>query len=385
VWLGWLWMMAGVNVGTVLYAGYADAFGFDSLTLTLIFTTYAVTLVLSVLLAGRLSDRVGRRPVLLAGLLVSAVGLVVFARAGATAWLFVARALQGVAVGLVSGPATAALVELDAHGSGQRPALLAGLAQVLGSGTGPLLGGALAQWAPDPLQLSFWVVLGGTVMAGAATVTLLESTRPNADRWRVQWPRVPPEIRAATLRVGVTSGIVWASLALYLSVVPSYVADLLDTSNLALIGANSALALVASGLTQLAALRLTGRRQGAQGVGLGLLALGLGVLTMASASRSLAVLLIGAVVTGVGHGLAFLNAQDELNVIAPAARRGEVTSAFLCMIYVVVGSAVVGVGLLDRIVTFTLAVGAVATTLAIGALIVAGWQLQASRTTEGRL
>ena len=39
-----------------------------------------------------------------------------------------------------------------------------------------------------------------------------------------------------------------------------------------------------------------------------------------------------AVAIGIGHGLSFLGAQDELNGIAPAERRGEVTSAFVCCI-----------------------------------------------------
>jgi MFS family permease len=377
VWLGWLWLMAGVNVGTVLYAVYAEKFGFSSLVLTLVFATYAVTLVLAVLLGGRLSDRLGRRPVLLAGMVVSAVALLVFANAGGVGWLFAARALQGVAVGLISGPATAALVEIDPRRDQRRPALLAGLAQVLGSGGGPLIGGCLVQWAPYPLELSFYVVLAATVVAAAFTLVLPEPGPSDNEEWRIQWPRVPPEIRAAFFRVGVTSGIVWAALALYLSVVPSYVADLLETSNLALIGANSAVPLIASGVTQVCAFRLTGRPTTFQGLGLGLLAAGLGVLTAASSVHSLALLLFGAVVTGIGHGLAFVHAQDELNKMAPVARRAEVTSAFICCIYVVVGSAVITVGVLDRWTSFAVAVGGVAVVMALGALVVAGWHIAA--------
>ncbi len=380
VWLGWLWLMAGVNVGTVLYAVYADDFGFSSLVLTLVFATYAVTLVLAVLLGGRLSDRVGRRPVILAGLVASAFGLVVFARADAVAWLFVARAFQGLAVGLISGPATAALVEIDPRRDEGRPALLAGLAQVVGSGSGPLIGGCLAQWAPDPLQLGFYVMLVGSLVAGAFTLALPEPGGSGDEPWRVQWPRVPAEIRAAFLRVGISAGIVWGALALYLSVVPTYVADLLDTSDLALIGAISAIALIASGLTQMCAQRLSGMSARYQALGLGLLALGLGVLTAASSVQSLPLHLGGAVVTGVGHGFTFLNAQDELNRIAPVERRAEVTSAFICCIYLLVGFAVVTVGVLDRWTSFTVAVDTVAVTLGAGALAVAGWQLAAGST-----
>src|SRR3954452_2242903 len=151
VFLGWLWVMAGANVAAPLYSVYAGKFGFSSLVLTTVFATYAVTLVGTLLVGGRLADRFGRRPVILAGLAVAAVALVVFTAASSTWWLYAARALQGVAVGLISGPATAALVEIDPQRDRARPALLAGLAQAVGSGLGPLLSGSLAQWAPAPL------------------------------------------------------------------------------------------------------------------------------------------------------------------------------------------------------------------------------------------
>src|SRR5437868_2334013 len=154
VWVTWLVLMAGANLATPLYAVYAQRFGFSSLVLTAIFAAYAFVLVPSLLLFGRLSDRFGRRPVMFAGLLVACAGLVLFSAAQGTAWLFAARALQGLAVGMISGPATAALVEFDPRRDEQRPALLAGLAQAGGSGVGPVAAGLLAQWAPAPRQLS---------------------------------------------------------------------------------------------------------------------------------------------------------------------------------------------------------------------------------------
>jgi len=93
--LAWLLVMAGANLAAPLYAVYAKRFDFSSLVLTLIFATYAFTLIPPLLLFGRLSDRVGRRPVLAAGLTSACAGLILFALAGSTAWLFAARACQG--------------------------------------------------------------------------------------------------------------------------------------------------------------------------------------------------------------------------------------------------------------------------------------------------
>ena len=378
VFLGWLWLMAGANLAAPLYAVYAGEFGFSGIVLTTVFATYALTLVATLLVGGRLADRFGRRPVILTGLVVAAVALVVFTAATATWWLYTARALQGIAVGLISGPATAALVEIDPQRERARPALLAGLAQAVGSGVGPLLSGGLAEWAPAPLRTSYLVGLAGTALAGAFVWALPESHRGD-EPWRMQWPRVPHAIRRDFIRLGLTAGLAWASLALYLSVVPSYVAGLLSTGNLALLGANSALACFASAGTQIWTQRRGGHERGQdrrrwQAVGLGLLAAGLVLMVVSSLTQSLVTVLLGAVVTGVGHGLGYLHAQDELNAVAPAERRAEVSAAFVCCIYVLVGGAVVAVGVLEEVRTLTGAVGIVGGLLTIGAVLVAGWQ-----------
>ncbi len=281
--LAWLWLMAGANLAAPLYARYAAEFGFPAIVLTTVFATYAVTLVLTLLTCGRLADRFGRRPVIAAGLGVGVVALVVFAAAGSPLWLYVARALQGIAVGLVSGPATAALVELDPDPEHGRPALLAGLAQAVGSGTGPLLAGLLAQVAPAPLHLSFLVGAAVTVAWLLLVRLVPEPGERSAEPWRMQWPRVPEHIRSDFWRLGLTGGLVWASLALYLSVVPSYVAQLLHTGNLALIGANSALACFASAATQIVLQRHPTPRRATQAVGLTVLAAGLVVLVVSAA------------------------------------------------------------------------------------------------------
>jgi hypothetical protein len=134
-------------------------------------------------------------------------------------------------------------------------------------------------------------------------------------------------------------------------------------------------ALAASCAAQLASREVRLRRRSAEAAGLGLLAIGLTGVVVASPLRSLTVLLVASITIGVGHGLGFLNAQDELNALAPPERRGEVTSAFISCIYAVVAFSVIGSGLLDRWLSLSLAVGAVAVTLAAGALLTAVWQL----------
>jgi len=79
------------------------------------------------------------------------------------------------------------------------------------------------------------------------------------------------------------------------------------------------------------------------------------------------------VLTGTGHGIGFLYAQDDLNRIAPADRRGEVTAAFITCIYVAVAGSVITVGLVDTRLSLAVAVGIVAAALAAVSLAACAW------------
>jgi MFS family permease len=373
VWGAWLVLMAGANLATPLYAVYAERFGFSSLVLTAIFATYAFVLVPALILFGRLSDRFGRRPAVVAGLVVACGGLGLFAAATSAGWLFAARATQGLAVGMVSGAATAALVELDPGEDRRRAAMWAGLAQAGGSALGPLSAGVLAEWMPAPRQLCFLVFLGATLAAAGAVWALPEPAEREREPWRIEWPRVPREVRSAFARVSLTAATVWATLALFLSIVPSYAADLLGTRNLALLATIAAASVVASSVAQVLAQRRAGSRRRDQAFGLALLAVGLLALVVAAPLHSLTLMLVGAVAAGGGHGVAFLNAQQELNELAPPQRRGEVTAAFISCIYFLVACSVISSGVLDLWLPLTVSVEITAGALVAIAAATAAW------------
>jgi MFS family permease len=371
-------LVAGANLATPLYAVYRERFGFSSAVLTLVFATYALVLSPSLIVFGALSDRVGRRPVIAGGLAIAMAGLALFALARSTPWLFAARAVQGLAVGTASGAATAALVELAPAGEQARAALLSTLAQAGGSAAGPLVGGVLAQWAPAPRVTSFvagLVVTGGVL---AAVLALPSMPGPAGAAWRLQRPGVPPEIRARFARLALTGAAAWAVAALYLSVVPSYAGDLLNTSNLALEGAIAGGMLLASCAAQVV-FRRGGFAERDQAVGLVLVIVGLVALVLAFPAGSLALVLFAALVGGVGHGMAFLGAQADLNAVAPPERRGEVTAAFFMCIYMGVAVSAIGVGLVATATSLETAVAVFALVTGFASVGAVVWHVAVAR------
>src|SRR5690242_14377314 len=92
-------LLAASSVPSPLYPVFQDQWHFSDVTLTSVFAIYAITLLAALLTVGSISDHIGRRPTLLAALVLEIVAMLLFAGAEGTGWLFAARALQGIATG----------------------------------------------------------------------------------------------------------------------------------------------------------------------------------------------------------------------------------------------------------------------------------------------
>ena len=337
-----LLLLTGTNLATPLYRTYERLFGFSPVVVTLVFAAYVAALIPSLLIAGPLSDAVGRRQVLLPAVIVAAAGSAVFMLAGSTAWLFAGRIVQGIAVGAASGALTAGLTETEPNGNQRRAALMATAASVGGLGLGPLLAGVLAQYGPAPRQLPFAVEIAALVPAAVFAATMPgQETRT---RWRPRRPQIPAAARQVFLVSGTANFLAFAVIGLFLALVPTYVATLAHSGNLVLGGGTVSGMIACSVGAQIAAY---GRQSHIMQVtGLSLLACGLVLLAIAGAASSLALLLAAAAVAGVGHGLVFLCGLTEVNNAAPASRRADVLSSFYVIVYLGVGVPVIGAGLL---------------------------------------
>lgn len=339
-------LLTGTNLATPLYRGYEHRFGFSPLVLTLVFAVYVAVLIPSLLVAGPLSDAIGRRRVVLPAIAVAALGSVGFALATDVWWLFAARILQGLAIGASSGALTATLAELEPNGNRRKAALVSTAVSMGGLGLGPLSAGLLAQYAPAPYVLPF-VLEVVLLVPATAVIATLPGVRPTT-RWRPRPPEIPGPMRAVFATSGTANFLAFAVIGMFLTLVPTYVASLTHSTNLVFGGGAVALMLACSVTAQFVGYGASARVL--EYVGLPLLAAGLALLALAGSMSSLILLLGAAAIAGTGHGLVFLGGLTAVNHAAPAGRRAEVVSGFYVIVYAGVGLPVIGVGFLAGVI-----------------------------------
>ena len=335
-------IMVGTTLPTPMYALYAERMHFAVFTTTVIFATYAVGVLTALLVFGRWSDAIGRRPVLLGGALFALASAVIFLVADDVPLLFVGRLLSGLSAGIFTGTATAAVVEAAPPAQRDRAAVVATIANIGGLGAGPLLAGILVQYAPHPLQLSFVVHIVLVVLAIGA-VLLAPETSGRTGRIGFQRLSIPAEVRQVFLTGATAAFAGFAVTGLFTAVTPSFVAGVIGNPNHAVAGAVAGSIFGASAVAQLAARRMEPQR--AVAIGCAILVLGMVILAVALALSSLVTLLVGAAVAGVGQGMSFGRGLAAITEAAPADRRAEVSSTYFVVAYVAISLPVVGEGL----------------------------------------
>lgn len=315
-----------------LYATYRELWGFSPTVLTLVFAVYAFGVLAALLLAGGVSDVVGRRPVLVAALATLIGTSLLFASAGSVGWLFAARAVQGVATGLALGAASAAMLDLHPRRDPAAVGLANGVVSAAGMGLGTFVASVLVEVAPAPRVVPYLVlvVLFAVALAGALALPEPVAAR-SRPRPAPQAPRVPAAVRRPFLLASLAVLSSWSIGGLFLALGPQLAGALFDTADHVVAGA-VVLALCGAGaLSQLAFGRAAPWRCATGGS----IALSAGILLIvaAAAADSGPLLLLGAVVGGGGFGTAFLGALRALSVAIPPTHRAEVMSAFYVVAY----------------------------------------------------
>jgi MFS family permease len=315
-----------------LYTTYRELWGFSPVVLTLVYATYAFGVLAALLLAGRLSDEVGRRPVLLVALAALMGASVVFMAADSVVWLFVARGVQGVATGLALGAASAALLDLHPRRDPAGVGLTNGVASASGMGLGVLVSATLVELLPAPRVLPYVALFVLFAIAFAGVVRMPEPVAAGArPRLTPQRPRVPAEVRRPFGLAALAVLSSWSVGGLFLSLGPQLSATLFHTSDHLVVGV-SVFALAGSAAAAQLAFGRTAPWAGAA-AGSVALAAGLLLIVLSASVDSSAVYLAGAVVGGAGFGVAFLGALRALSAAIPPAHRAEVMSAFYVVAY----------------------------------------------------
>ncbi|MDR6867189.1 MFS family permease [Microbacterium resistens] len=372
-------VMAGTTLPTPLYAIYAEQLSFAPLMVTLLFAVYAFGVVAALVVFGRLSDVIGRRPVLIAAVVLAILSTALFLLPPALPVLFAARVLSGLAAGLMSGTGTAAIIDLFPAARRASAGTLAVAVNAGGLALGTLGAGVLSALVAAPLVVPYAVYLALSVLALLGLIVLVPAPRVAAGaRFRVQRVSVPARIRAPFVRAVLAAGSGFAVLGVLTATSALFLAGSLHLASHLLAGAVVGIAFFGMAVGQILARRMTAHRALVTGC-LGLVA-SAAMLGLAFAVTGLAWLIASAVVTGVAGGLCMNAAIGTTVERVEPAERGAVSSAFFAGVYLMLAVPAIIVGILAGATSLSAAGLVLAIAVAVLALVVACVELGARGT-----
>lgn len=168
-------LINALSYGTIipLLYPYAARFGINPAGLGLLFASFSLCQFLATPIIGRLSDKYGRRPLLVMSLIGTTISLSLFASANSLLMLFVARMLDGITGGNIS---VAQAVIADSQKPEERAKWFGFLGAAFGFGflIGPAIGGLLSQFG---LTVPFWFAAGVAAVGSVLAIFLLPETR----------------------------------------------------------------------------------------------------------------------------------------------------------------------------------------------------------------
>jgi predicted MFS family arabinose efflux permease len=343
-------MFMGSTLLTPLFPLYRREFGFSDVTLTLVYAAYVIGNLAALFFFGRLSDQIGRRRVSLPAIALGGIASLVFLFALATPWLFVARALSGLAIGAAAAAASAWAVELLRNR--QRASALATTANMLGVAVGPLLAGLLAEFAPAPLRTTFVVHVLLLAVVAWQIARLPETVAEPLPRWRDASYRpllgVPREVRSEFISPAACGFAIFALGGYYAALLPVWLADELAVPSPAISGAIVA-AFYAIAAAAIILTRTLPSRAAMLG-GLVLLVPSSSLLLLAQIKTSIVALLVATPLGAAAMALGYRGTLEVINSIAPDEQRAQVTASYMIACFLGNALPVIGVAVLSQVV-----------------------------------
>jgi MFS family permease len=358
---------AASTVPSPIYLVYQREWHFADSTITVVFGVYCVSVLMSMLLFGSLSDLAGRRPVILVAVGLVAASTVIFLFAQGLPWLIVARVVQGIGGGVGGSAVAAALLEMAPAGARGRGVLIGSVTPIVGIGIGALGSGLLVEYGPAPTRLPYLILLALLVI-GAIGIALAPESAPCFADFHCRFsvvPRrvsVPGSARRAFAVLSSAIIAVWAVGGLYMALGPSVAVAVLGSHSQALGGTVVAVLAGSAAVAQVRCRRMAPRPQlmlGAVAQLVGLIAVQASLL-----AGSQPAFLLGTVVLGFGWGCAYLAAFRLASELGPPERLGELIAAINIVAYlgtvvptVAAGIATARIGLLGATTVLIVAVG----------------------------
>jgi MFS family permease len=337
-----LYLAAGAL--TPLLVVYREQWQFSAGVLTLAFAVYAVGFLVALLTLGSLSDRVGRRPVLIGALIVALASNVMFLVAPGIGWVIAGRIVQGLAGGAATTAFTAALVELAPPNRKRLGTILGSVGVTGGLGVGSLLAGLAIQFTTAANSLIF-IVLTIITIFGIVVITLSPESvarAPGALRSLVPHIAIPPATGGEFAAAAPVIAAIWILAGLSGGLAPSMVRGVFHLDSGLLNGVSGFIAPATSAIVGLAFARVDPRRAMTIGIYASIVG-AIGIITGALAG-SLAIMLIGQAIAGVGFGASFTASLSLIFPLAAANQRAGVVSVIYIISYVAFGVPIVIAG-----------------------------------------
>jgi hypothetical protein len=371
--------LAGSVAPTPLYALYQAQWGFSPITVTIIFGIYAISVLTALLFVGRLSDHLGRRPVLIAAIAAQTATMVIFATASGVADLVLARIIQGLATGAALGAVGAGMIDLNKA----RGATANAVAPTFGTATGGILSGYLVQYLPAPTHLVYGVLCAIFVLQGIGVALMADTVAPAPGALASLKPQLslPAAVRGPLLLALPALVASWALAGFYGSLGPMLVRGMLGVGS-ALLGGMALFVLAAS--AGLAVLVLQHREPRVMMTfGASLLAAGVGVAVWSLSHQAIAVFFAGTSIAGMGFGAGFQGAVRSIVSFAAPHERAGVLSIVFIVSYLSMGVPAIAAGVLvarhGNILGTGEEFGVVVMTLALAAVLAAALRMATSR------
>ncbi len=321
------------SVPSPLFVVFQGRWGFSPNMLTLAFSIYSLVLLVTLLVAGSLSDHLGRKPVIVAALIIQVASMALFLRADGIGGLLAARIVQGLSMGVVNGALSAAVIEAAPPARKALGSLLTSISPLAGLATGALVTGALLG-VTDQAEVWAFGVLGGLFCMSAVSVVLIPETAspvPGLLRSMVPSVRVARAARSSFRRGLPLLLSIWALCGFVIALGPSLLRNVFGVSSGLLNGATVAVLCGAGAVSPLLMREQPPGRMAA--LGMASVTAGVGLLLVAIGTGAPTLFFVGSAVAGAGLGTSFSGLIQSLVSLTPVHERAELFAAIFLVTY----------------------------------------------------